>query len=264
VGWRAIVRSAIGTRHQQEQRPCQDFGGDRTLGNLVIGAIADGAGSARYADMGAQIAVKTTLDYLAHLDEWLSQPQKHSWPSFHHPPSQSQVKRLFEKTTHRVVSNLQSQALSYGYAVDELACTLLAFAATPNWLAAMQIGDGFLVARFQPASYELLFRPDRGEFANQTTFVTAPNAIAQMQVRVFESCPQFVCAATDGLEHVALHLRSWTAHSPFFKPFEEYLIETSEPEQHDRYLVDFLASDRLNSRTDDDKTLLLCLLVPED
>jgi hypothetical protein len=48
-------------------------------------------------------------------------------------------------------------------------------------------------------------------------------------------------------------------HPPFFKPLEEYLRETDKPEDDDQYVIDFLNSERLNSRTDDDKTLLLCV-----
>jgi hypothetical protein len=37
------------------------------------------------------------------------------------------------------------------------------------------------------------------------------------------------------------------------------MVETSHPEQEDEYIKNFLDSERLNSKTDDDKTLLLCL-----
>jgi hypothetical protein len=54
-------------------------------------------------------------------------------------------------------------------------------------------------------------------------------------------------------------LSDWQPHAPFFKPLEEYLRETAKPEDDEKYVIDFLNSERLNSRTDDDKTLLLCL-----
>jgi hypothetical protein len=44
----------------------------------------------------------------------------------------------------------------------------------------------------------------------------------------------------------------------FFTPLEEYIKEIVHPEQEDKYLIEFLNSERLNKRTDDDKTLLLC------
>ncbi|MFM6042955.1 MAG: protein phosphatase 2C domain-containing protein, partial [Dolichospermum sp.] len=58
-------------------------------------------------------------------------------------------------------------------------------------------------------------------------------------------------------------LSDWQPHPPFFKPLEEYLRETEKPENDDNYINDFLNSERLNSRTDDDKTLVLCCFEQE-
>jgi Protein phosphatase 2C len=137
----------------------------------------------------------------------------------------------------------------------------------------MQIGDGFLVMRShlsrreailandfsKSGDYRLVFQPDKGEFANQTTFVTSSTALQEMQVKVLPIRKSFICASTDGLERVALRLKDWDPFPPFFHPLEEFLRESDRPDQNDDYLVQFLESDRLNARTDDDKTVLLCL-----
>lgn len=271
--WRAVVRSAIGTGHQQEHHPCQDYGGNRILNDVIMGAVADGAGSAKYSDIAAKLAVETTLNYLATSEAWL-QKRNYSWHSLSQPPSETQVRRLFTKGVGKVRSTLQKQAAENGYAMDDLACTLLAFLATPQWIAAMQIGDGFIVVRRSMSwkqavlandftapgeDYQLLFQPSKGEFANQTTFVTSLDALEEIQVRVVSGQYPFICVATDGLENVAIRLKDWTPFSPFFKPLEEYIQETAHPEQDDEYLVNFLTSERLSERTNDDKTLLLCL-----
>jgi hypothetical protein len=41
------------------------------------------------------------------------------------------------------------------------------------------------------------------------------------------------------------------------------LQETEKPENDDQYIIDFLKSGRLNARTDDDKTLVLCIWEKE-
>jgi hypothetical protein len=122
----------------------------------------------------------------------------------------------------------------------------------------MQIGDGFIVAGLEGEEHKLLFQPDKGEFVNQTTFVTSPNALDEMQVDVIVGKQKFICASTDGLEKVAIQMSDWTPFPPFFKPLEQYLQETTNPEQDDEYIQKFLDSERLNARTEDDKTLLLC------
>ena len=58
---------------------------------------------------------------------------------------------------------------------------------------------------------------------------------------------------------MAIRLSDLTPHAPFFDPLKTYLEQTKNPESNTQYLEQFLNSDRLNSRTNDDKTLLLCL-----
>jgi serine/threonine protein phosphatase PrpC len=258
MAWRAIARSSIGTSHQKQDMPCQDYGGCKILNDVIVGAVADGAGSAKYSDIGAKLAVKTALEYLTEVEEWLQDP-KHFWQLTEKPFSEEEAKELFANTAKKVVTALEEQAASDGYSVDDLACTLLVIVATPNWVAAMQIGDGLVVVRCQQEDHQLLFQPDKGEYINETTFVTSAKALDTMRVCVRSGKQEFICAATDGLERVAIRMSDWTPFAPFFKPLEEYLREINDPEQEDEYLMSFLDSDRLNTRTDDDKTLLLCL-----
>ncbi len=261
MSWTTIARSAIGTRHQEQQLPCQDSTTVRVLGEVAIGAVADGAGSAAYADVGAKLAVETTLQYLSRTEVWL-QRRQFSWSTLPDFPPVDLLHRLFSKAVQRTRQALHRQAQATDSTLDDFACTLLLFLATPYWLAAMQIGDGFIVVRSPYQSYQLLFQPDKGEFANQTSFVTSPDAIATLQVRLWADTPSFICAATDGVERVAIRFRDWTAFPPFFQPLEAYLEAASPPGPDESYLVDFLTSDRLNARTDDDKTLLLCRYQP--
>lgn len=241
-----IARSATGTSHLKQQIPCQDYGSCKVLDRAIIGAVADGAGSATYADVGAKLAVDTVLECLT----------KGNFSEL--PPDGEEARELFTQVVNKVVATLEAQAISKGYAIAELACTLLAFVATPTWVAAMQIGDGFIVLRCQNEQPQLLFSPDKGEYINETTFVTSATALAGMKVDVRSQQPEFICAATDGLERVAIRMSDWTPFNPFFQPLEQYLREASDLEQEDEYLIRFLDSDRLNARTDDDKTLLLC------
>ncbi|HEY9615366.1 MAG TPA: PP2C family serine/threonine-protein phosphatase, partial [Microcoleaceae cyanobacterium] len=237
--WKTITRSAIGTLHQTINLPCQDAGGDLVLGEVVMGVVADGAGSAKHADVGAKLAVTTALDFLARTEEWLQRQRHLSWDSLVQRPSQKMAQNLFTKVVDQVVMVLRHTADRNQWELDDLACTLLAFIATPHWLAAMQIGDGFIVVRTPNENYRLLFQPHKGEYANQTTFVTSETALADIHIQVLAEPQYFICAATDGLEKVAIRLSDWTAFPPFFQPLEAYLQETPDPNQEDDYLVTF-------------------------
>lgn len=253
MDWKAIARSETGTSHKKQQLPCQDYGQFIICHNVILGAVADGAGSAKYSDVGAKLTVETALNELLQLGEYTL--HLHCAPQ---PLPDEQARTIFANTLKEVVKALQEQAASSDYSVNDLACTLLVFLATPNWVAAMQIGDGFIVVRLREGENQLLFTPDKGEFINETTFVTSANALNEMRVRVLPGQQKFICASTDGLERVAIRMSDWTPFPPFFQPLEEYMVETSHPEQEDEYIRNFLDSERLNAKTDDDKTLLLC------
>nr|WP_263627817.1 PP2C family serine/threonine-protein phosphatase [Komarekiella delphini-convector] len=237
--------------------PCQDYGDYCIFNDVIVGAVADGAGSAKYSDIGSKLAVKTVLKCFSDINEY---PQKQA---FSQALSKEEAQKVFAKIVNQVITELQKQADEGDYSANDLACTLLVFVATPDWVAAMQIGDGFIVLRSQNSEYQLLFQSDKGEFVNETTFITSTNAVKDMQLEVISEKQEFICASTDGLEKVAIRLSDWKPFSPFFKPLEEYLHEPVNPEEENKYLTEFLNSERLNSRTDDDKTLLLCLFDRE-
>jgi Protein phosphatase 2C len=248
--WKSIARSVVGTSHKKQEKPCQDYADYRLVSGVMLGAVADGAGSACFSEQGAKLAVETALYALS---DWLDK-------SGELPRDCAEVDaRLFQNVLKTVVEALTDRARELNGSLQDLACTLLLFLATPHWIAAMQLGDGFLVVGSKADGYRLLFTPDHGEFVNETVFVTSQDAHQQMQIGVLPLQPDFICASTDGLERLAIRSQDWTPHNPFFYPLEDYMRLIPEPEQEDGYLIDFLNSERLNMRTDDDKTLLLCL-----
>ncbi|MEH2316389.1 PP2C family serine/threonine-protein phosphatase [Nostoc sp.] len=257
MNWKVAGDCAIGTSHQNQGIPCQDYGDYLIIKDeIIVGAVADGAGSAKHSNVGSKLVVETVLKCFSDINE---SPQKEA---FSQPLSKEEAEKVFAKIMNQVITELQKQADEEDYSVNDLACTLLVFVATPDWIAAMQIGDGFIVIRSQESEYKLLFKPDKGEFINETTFITSTNAVKDMQVEVISEKQEFICVSTDGLEKVAIRLSDWKPFSPFFKPLEEYLHESVNPKE-DKYITEFLNSERLNSRTDDDKTLLLCLFDRE-
>lgn len=253
--WKVIARSVIGTSHQQLNLPCQDYGRYLLLdGEILIGAVSDGAGSAKYAEIGSKNTVEESLRFLQ-----ASQDNSDQKLLSQEILTEELTQALFSQLVESVRSRLTNVASEIEGNLSDLASTLLVFIATPYWLAAMQIGDGFMVIRGGNEKYRLLFQPDKGEYINETTFVTSDHALESMQVKVLSELPSFICVATDGVERVSLNLVQWMPFSPFFQPLEDYLRETDNPEQDDEYLMAFLNSERLNARTTDDKTLLLSL-----
>ena len=253
-----MVHSAIGTRHEQRSQPCQDYGNYRIEEPYLLGAVSDGAGSAKHAEIGAQIAVETALEaiFQALSSQFIQVP---TWAEM-----EQAAPELFEQVLDTILSALHQETVSSSCELRDVGCTLLAFVATPDWVAAIQIGDGFMMLRSHPdAPYQLLFEPDKGEFINETIFVTTSSAKDYMSVCVEAVQSPFLCAATDGLERVAVRLQDWQPYAPFFQPFEACLLQLPTAVEQYSYLKTFLESERLNAKTDDDKTLLVCLYSAE-
>jgi Protein phosphatase 2C len=250
--WQAIGCSEIGSSHIKTGIPCQDFCDYKIISNnqVTIGAVSDGMGSVAHSDLGAKIAVQTTLNCLNQRD-WLN--------NF---INESQAQVFFEKLLKTVVTEIQTVAKKDGYSVRDMACTLLTFIATPNLLVAMQCGDGLIVIRPHASqNYQLIFQPQKGEYKNEYVPITSASAYQYMQVKVIAEPIDFICAATDGLEHFSLiKSKQWKAYDKFFEPVETQIMRSPKTELEKKKIVsDWLKSDDINQRTDDDKTVLLCI-----
>ncbi len=248
--WEIVGCSAIGTKHIKGGTSCQDaVCYERISDQIIIGAVSDGMGSARRSDVGSKLAVQTALSQIKSTQCWLNQPK-----------NDEEAWEIFRSVLGKVQATLKKEAENGGYSVKDLNCTLLAFVATPEWLAAMQVGDGLIVVRSKGRDYQLLFMPDKGEFCNETTSVTSSHALEEMQVCVKSGSYEFICAATDGIENISLvKPENWRPFEGFFKPLEEQIMLSTKSLDHKKKEIeDFLNSEQINQQTDDDKTLLLC------
>lgn len=247
--WKAIARSAQSFAHRQMGQPCQDYARYAILPNeTLIGAVAGGSDSASCSYLGAVLAAESSLRTL---EEYLY--QNHG----QFPVSQEGARQLFIRLYHDALIQIEKIARIHQCKVENFTCTLMVFVATPQGMLAMQIGNGLLVVRQAHGMYQLLFRPVQKQLAHPAIFVTSGNALEAMQVCVLQVSPVFLCAATDGLEPVALRLQDWAPYASFFRPLEDYLTVTPDPERSPEYLEQFLVSDWLSQWTTNDRTMLL-------
>ncbi|WNZ44119.1 PP2C family serine/threonine-protein phosphatase [Leptolyngbya boryana CZ1] len=245
--WSAIASTATGTSHLQHNLPCQDAAEFQVIldGTTIIGAVADGAGSAKHSKQGAEIAIGTVIEFLSAQAEL-------------HLTCQEEAESLFKQLVALVINDLKQFAISERLLFEDLACTLIVFIATQEIYAAMQIGDGILVVRSKNQDYRLVFKPDKGEYHNVTTFITSPNAIAKMQIEFRTEPLCFLFAGTDGLENPSIvRAENHRPLTQFFAPFERQLLK-SDTEQCQKEIDQFLISDNLNRLTDDDKGIVVC------
>ena len=247
MNWNAAVARAIGSSHRQTGRPCQDFVQWRLRPDgIAVGAVSDGAGSARHAHLASKLVAQLTVQHLA------------LWDLNGDTPDEHLVAQRFRELVRSLALTIRGGAGIWHSASRDWACTLIAFLASPRFLLAMQIGDGFAVIRKERSpDYELLFAPQHGEYVNQTVFVIDKDAPERVQVRVIPEPVAFVCGSTDGLERLALDLRTTAPHRAFFMPFEETMKHPPPAADPSAELEKYLASPKVDQRTDDDRSLIL-------
>lgn len=251
MSWMAALDYRQGRSHRREGVPCQDYGRLMTLDeNTVIAAFSDGAGSARKSHLGAHIAVHAALPWL--------KTRLSEAPGLRGAVSSLSPEDLFDGLAKTVRDAVARTANDNRLGLNDLACTLTVVALAPNGVAAAQIGDGIVVARLWKGDYTLLIDQDRGEYANETSFVTDDDAMDRLKVRALDGPVRFVGASTDGLADVCVDMQAHAPHAPFFQPIDRFTRQSDSPvEVHDG-IREFLGSDRLAAQVEDDLTLMVC------
>jgi hypothetical protein len=249
--WDYTALSVIGTSHQKNGQPCQDACAVKELNETLICVAADGAGSARYADIGAKLLVKEIISDFASLPampenetEWLETVKE-------------MVKRAREKILEKA-QEMESEP-------RELAATLLVAIIAPDAVVGVQIGDGAIIyGREDEDNLHLLIKPDKNEYLNETSFISSENYARKM----ITNCEMNhkinrIALITDGLQMLALDMKinPPAPHPGFFNIFFDSLDKV-EAEERKEQLENFLHSERICSRTDDDKTLIFAAKKP--
>lgn len=242
--WTVLGDSTIGTSHRMRNAPCQDAFRFRRFGpsgEWLVVAVADGAGSASHADVGATIA----CDQLTHRVEALD-------PNV--LLSRDGVIELFASVRSALVAGAETR----GIRPRELACTALLAVAGPESAVFAQLGDGAIVVGADP-NYRTVFWPEPAEYANATDFLTDDQFVRTIQVELVPERITELAVLTDGLQRLALDFAARAPHPEFFRPLFRHLRTASDPEPLLEPFRQFLDSSRVNDRTDDDKTLVLAI-----
>lgn len=249
--WRFAAGQATGSAHEKTNLPCQDrYACAYVVENdTLIAVVADGAGTAALAHLGAEIAV-STVSSIAQLGV---RADRRDLQNVLREAAALARKRLVEAAEERSASP------------RDLACTLLAVVLAPLGGAALQIGDGVIVIADQKPEWRWVFWPQKGEYANTTFFLSDERALADAVACDLGDDVQDVALMSDGVEPLALHFASRTAHGPFFRSvFTPLHASTASGEAKDlsAALSSMLTTPGVRARTDDDTTLVLATRRP--
>jgi len=173
AGWQVAGASVTGISHQKAGTECQDA---RAVSRSIYPAslqlvtavcVSDGAGSAAKAFAGARLTAYAVAG-------WLSE----NFPS---ALAQSQDK-IRKSCLVRVKRLIRRAAVRSKRSLEDYAATVAAVAVGPEdrWLA-LHLGDGGIIGQFAEQILPVSV-PDKGEFANQTWFVSSSDALEHLRI----------------------------------------------------------------------------------
>jgi hypothetical protein len=251
--WQVVAAAVQGLSHQKQGLPCQDALRVHCLaGGILLVALADGAGSAAHAELGAQAAVQAAVDWLVSRLEGDRPVECCEWEEL--------IWEAFQNA--RTAVEQLAQGEHEGEPIRSFATTLTCLVATPERLVVGQLGDCAVVATGDDGDLSTVTTLQRGEYANETNFLTQDGALDLVAIQVLDRQVRSLAVMSDGLTRLALKRPGNEPHLPFFKPlfsFVESSASSDDPAKATEALMDFLASPRVCERTDDDKALVLAL-----
>lgn len=190
IRFRVAAATAQGRRHEAEGVACQDAVARIINGRFAAIVLCDGAGSALHAARGARTTADATARHLLKNFEALI------------TGAEQRAKRSI---LDHVQSALRRVSHKHSSQLADLACTLLFAATDGTTLLIGQIGDGRVGVRdADTGQWRPLLTACKGEFLNETTFVTSGRSGANFQLArgpasKFSACVLMSDGAEEGL-----------------------------------------------------------------
>jgi len=244
--WKHASASVIGTSHlKTDGGVCQDghcciYAADV---NRLVCVVSDGAGSASRSGEASRLVCDRIANNIIRA-----------------PEDDVHTSGFAKRSLSETRMGLEELAEASDLPLREFSCTLLVAIVSDENCSFWQIGDGAICFRSAETDrYEVAFWPSKGEYANTTYFVTDVNAIEELEFDSLDFRVADVAVFSDGLERLALDFNTREAHAKFFTGFFPHLYTQpgGEASEIQALLEQFLGSDRVNTKTDDDKTLVL-------
>jgi hypothetical protein len=246
--WKFLSSSVAGTSHIARNETGQDYCRADSIeyksDSFFIGLAADGAGSASEGGRGAAITCDTLhgiiADTIRNRDGNIS------------TISSQDIEGWIDASRGAIEEESGTGS------IRDYACTLLGTITGRSHAVFFQIGDGCIVVR-EGDGYRAVFWPDQGEYLNTTYFVTDDGYKDHLMVAQSDTPPPEIALFTDGLQNLVLSYPTKSVHAGFFRPLFDSIRNTPDNEYPalSAQLALFLNRAEINSKSDDDKTLIL-------
>ena len=163
--------AAIGRSHERDGKPCQDKfyvwrGTDKKSAGI---SLSDGAGSSLYSQIGAEYTANAVIPFVYdHFDDFFKNP--------------SDAGKII---VEYLLNGLSKVAGENDLLPNDMACTMLFVLIrrkrnSIRYLAG-HIGDGVIFYE-HAKDLKILSKPERGEYANTTIFLTSNNSESKLRI----------------------------------------------------------------------------------
>lgn len=218
-------------------------------GSFLVAVACDGAGSASRGGLGAALSARIlTACAQAH------------FASTEQMPCDDQIADWFDI----VRQTITEAAAKHDLSPSDFASTVVMALSDASCTITAHVGDGAIVARvaglddYDPLRWRALSWPDHGEYVSTTFFVT--DLELRLRVASHSIAVDRLILMTDGLERLALDFADLIPYAPFLEGLCSPLVSALKggcDRPLSRLLSQYLDTDMVNDRTDDDKTLIL-------
>jgi hypothetical protein len=244
--WSVFSASTIGKRNLEQGVAGQDASHCVVTDDVLVAIVCDGAGSVPEGRAGSQFIAHTLAEQLSATLQ---------------AEGSAQLEATVQSAIESVRTRLADLAASRQLALHDFSCTLLGCVATRRGGCFFHIGDGFAIQQ-DAAGGSVLSRPENGEYADETYFVTDENWRDHLRLTPLPA-PEPGCVIglmSDGTAPFAVNRARDGFFRPFIDPIAAFLREATAPNGN-QALRTLLESPRACEISHDDKTLLLALVL---
>lgn len=243
--WMVCGASVVGSEHRRKGLGCDDAYSYGVLGDFLVAAVADGAGSVTGTSAwGAYVACRGVLKDALN-------------PEFvdrFRAASAAEATQLLRSLFDAALERVYRQAASMNLEAALLSTTLCVGLADRRMAAFGQVGDG-IIATERGEAIETVLIEHKDGYANTTSFLQSERALDDsLRITSHDGVSAFALS-TDGLTYKITDVATGAAYQPFFRGSWQHVRAGAQSGQL-REMLGGIQDDQ----TGDDKTLVLAAL----